>query len=102
MFIKRKKRKINIKYLFIVTLSIGLIILGFLNITNGFPQFMKDKSNFSLNYSFKPLDIKIKAGDYVIYFNKSILISGENNMHNFFGNIESGVFKIVNSVTNKK
>jgi hypothetical protein len=99
---KRKKRKIRIKYLFIDTLCIGLFILGFLNITNGFPQFIKDKSSFSLNYSFKPLDIKIKTGDYVVYFNKSILTSGENNVHNILGNIEGEVFKIVNLVNHKK
>lgn len=102
MLKKREKRKINFKYLSIIIVSIGLVILGFLNITNGFPQFIKDKSKFSLNYSFKPLDIKIKAGDYIIYFNDSILISGENNIHNFFGNIEGGISKILNSVTHNK
>ena len=99
---KKQRNKINIKYRLVASLCICLVIVGFLNITNGIPKFMKDKSVFSLNYDFKPLDVKVKAGGYSIYLNESILISGENSVHNFFANIEIAVYKIVNTVTHIK
>lgn len=99
---QKPKQKLNIKFRLIIMLSFGIIIFGFLTITNGIPQFMKDKSVFALNYDFKPLDIKVKAGEYSIYLNDAVLSSGENSVHNFFGNVEMGVFKIVNTVTHRK
>jgi len=99
---KKEKKKIDIKYRLIVWMCICVVIIGSLYVTNGIPQFMKDKSVFSLNYDFKPLNIKVKAGDYSIYLNESMLLSSENSVHNFFGNIEMGVYKIVNTVTHIK
>lgn len=99
---QKPKQKLNIKFRLTIMLCISIVMLGVLNITNDIPQFMKDKSAFSLNYDFKPLDIKVKAGEYSIFLNEGILTNGENSVHNFFDNVEIRVSKIVNTLTHKK
>lgn len=48
-----------------------LVLAGILIVNNSMPQFVKDRSNFSIDCSFSPFDLKIETQNYTVDMNGS-------------------------------
>lgn len=80
---------------FIITIICMLIVgYGVLEVSNGLPKFIKDKSAIKIYFNPKKVDLTIESGQYVFYFNNKLI----NNL----AEKTSGVFKgIENNFINK-
>ncbi|GAA0747392.1 hypothetical protein [Clostridium oceanicum] len=81
---KKKKHKLKWnKYKTVILICFIIFIFGFVTVSNSLPKFVKDKANFSIYFSRKPFDFKIKGKNYTFYINYKVL----NNIKSFNMNI---------------
>jgi hypothetical protein len=63
------------KYAFrlVLIFCIVFILTGVVVINNGMPQFVKDESNFNIEYSISPLNFKVETTNYSIDMNGNLI-----------------------------
>ncbi|MCI1944118.1 hypothetical protein [Clostridium luticellarii] len=67
-----------------------IIISGFTIVSVGLPKYVKDQSNFKMDYTSSPFDFTVDAGNYSLSLNNKV---GEN--------FKNGSEKIMNVVGSK-
>ncbi|WP_050606815.1 hypothetical protein [Clostridium niameyense] len=89
MEILKRKRRFKIKwnkYKTIILLCFLLSLVGFLCIENRMPQFIKNRSKFSIYFSISPFDLRFKTENYTLYFNDKVLNNLQNRSYKVFNN----------------
>lgn len=76
---------------FVTILCIILVFVGTIIVNNSMPKFIKDKSGFSIDYSFSPLDLEINTKNYSISFGKKIFHNFKDVSFRFTENIGKGI-----------
>lgn len=79
----------RLRYVFVLFICIGIIMYGFITVSNVMPDFIKDRSNLKLSYTKKPFDLEIDTGDYIIYMNSKAVENYKKGIGNITKNIVS-------------
>ncbi|MHC6179113.1 hypothetical protein ACYUJ6_04560 [Clostridium sp. JNZ X4-2] len=92
----------NRKAVITVVVFCGIIILsGFTIITAGLPKFIKDKSDFKINYTPSPFDFSVDVGNYSLSVNDKIGNNFKNGSQKIInvigGKIHSGTSYIIDT-----
>ncbi|WP_406543414.1 hypothetical protein [Clostridium ljungdahlii] len=62
----------------VIIFCIMIVLFGFVTITAGLPKYIKDKSNFKINYTVSPFDFTVDVGEYSLCLNNKIVYNFEN------------------------
>lgn len=66
------KRK-NKKHFTAIIFCVFIFICGFVIISISKPELLRKKSPFTIDVSFKPIDIRIETKNYIIYVNNKVI-----------------------------
>jgi hypothetical protein len=94
-FVLKKKGIILMLLTCIVT-----VLYGFINISNGLPKFIKDRSNLKINYTIYPVDFRIDLGEYSLYVNQKIFANIKDSSVKLVANMENKVQDNTNNIIN--
>lgn len=83
---RKKNRK---KYFITIILCTSIFVYGFIKINIYKPEIVSKKSGFTMNFSLKPLDIRIETEDYVIYLNNKVIDGVKDKCNDTYNDIFS-------------
>lgn len=83
-----KKNSKHITVIIIICFFISLY--GIAIISNNLPKYIKDKTDFRIDYSRKPFDFRFEVGEYSLYINSKAVT-----------NIKNSSGKVINSISRK-
>jgi len=87
----------------VIIFSIIIVLFGFVVITAGLPKYIKDKSEFKINYTASPFDFTVDVGEYSLCLNNKIFYNfknGSKEVVNIAGEkIHSGTSYIINKTS---
>jgi hypothetical protein len=70
-FFMRKRN--NKKYFTVIIFCTFIFVCGFVIISISKPELLRKKSPFTIDVSFRPIDIRIETKDYIIYMNNKVI-----------------------------
>ncbi|MBV4421141.1 hypothetical protein [Clostridium tyrobutyricum] len=75
----------------VTTFCIILVITGVITVNNSMPKFIKDKSDFSIDFNINPFNFTINTKNYSIDFGRGGLYNFKNISFQFTQNVYNGV-----------
>lgn len=87
----------------ILVLSISLVIVlyGFIVISDSLPKFIKDRSTFKISYNLSPFDFRIDISEYSFYINNKVADNIKKGSVKLLNNIESKVYNNTSGIINR-
>lgn len=77
----------KLKYISVFFLVFVIISYGFIKVSSGLPEFIKDRSSIKVTYKQNPFDLEVDVGKYIIYLNDEALKNMKNNTIYFLKNL---------------
>lgn len=85
----------------ILSICIMIVFYGFVVVSGGLPKFIKDRSDFKINYSLSPFNFRMDISEYSLYINSKVVDNMKNGSIKLFNNIENKVHSNTSGIINK-
>lgn len=78
-----------------------IVFFGVTIISGGLPKFIKDRSNFKINYTLSPFDFRVDMGDYSMYVNSKVAYNLKNSSVKLMNSIGEKMYNGTSNAINK-
>ena len=82
------RKKGRMKYFLVFFICTSIFIYGFFRVNITKTKYAREKSLFTIDFTLKPVDLKIETSDYVFYINHKII----DKLKDTYNDIYNGVF----------
>nr|WP_242860935.1 hypothetical protein [Clostridium scatologenes]AKA70665.1 hypothetical protein CSCA_3540 [Clostridium scatologenes] len=84
-----------------ITICFLISLYGIVVISSNLPKFIKDKTDFRIDYSKKPFDFRFEVGEYSLYINSKAVTNIKNSSGKIINNIGRKVHDNTSYMLNK-
>lgn len=78
-----------------------IVFLGVTIITAGLPTYIKDKSDFKINYTLSPFDFEVDVGEYSLCVNDKIFYYFKEGSKEVTNVVEEKIYSGTSYIVNK-
>lgn len=86
------------RYVVIILMSIFIMVLGFIVVSNNTPKFIKNNSPFKIYFTVKPFDFKVETKKYIFYINKKASENIKLSTYNLYDGLNHKIIYIANKL----
>lgn len=86
------------RYVVIILMSIFIMVLGFIVVSNNTPKFIKNNSPFKIYFTVKPFDFKVETKKYIFYINKKASENIKLSTYNLYDALNHKIIYIANKL----
>ena len=90
----------KMKYVIVIIVCFTVLIFGFLTVSSSLPKFIKEKSNFNINFSVYPFNLELNTDKYHVYANSKALTNIKDDSIKIINNFEGKITGAFNFMHN--
>lgn len=88
------------RYIVISLITIFIIFLGFVVVSNNTPKFIKNNSPFKIYFTTKPFDFKVETKKYIFYINKKASENIKLSAYSLYDTLNDKIGSVANKLEN--
>ena len=81
--------KSRVRYVLVIFICFSIFIYGFIKINITKSELVRKKSGFTIDFKFKPMDLRIETKEYVFYVNNKIF----DNLKEKYVDVYNSIFE---------